>query len=150
MPADGSDDYSEDSPLDVNVQCCEIYSREGACIDSAETEPGEDCVPVILFHSHEKGSFGVWFVETEGVGFDVKKFSYTVCETNLGSVLEDAYYGREKLERDCDYDYSVGKCYMAEVGWLNMRYREDYDSAKKAIDEELEEWLEDRTKDFRE
>ena len=122
--------YSE-TETDFEPVAC-LYSREAY---SQNSEPDwddidkekDDYVPVLQFHSSEKGSFGCWFVETDGEPFDKYKFTYGVVETNMGEFIDSAYYDGKEL--DCEYDYSdsIGKAYYAEVGWMNRRWHDPQD-----------------------
>ena len=95
----------------------------------------DDYVPVLVFHSGEKGSFGQWIVETEE-DFDPYKFTYSILETNLGEFVERAWY--DGVEIYCDYDWcdSTGKGYYASVGYMNPKW---HDLSDIFTDEYLEE-----------
>jgi len=91
-----------------------------------------------MFHSSEKGSFAVWFVETDEP-FDKYKLTYNQAETNMGEFIDDVYYDREMLEADYDYNDTTGKAYYAEVGYLNTKWHDTND----ASEEELKEYWQD-------
>ena len=127
---DSKFDYSE-TETDFEPVAC-LYSREAY---SQNSEPDwddidkekDDYVPVLNFHSSEKGNFGCWFIETEGEPFDKYKFTYGIVETNMGEFIDRVYYDGKELECEYDYSDSIGKAYYAEVGWLNKRWHDSYD-----------------------
>jgi hypothetical protein len=123
-------DYSETVTNFEPIAC--LYGREAYTQNSEPDwedidKEKDDYVPVLNFHSSEKGNFGCWFVETEGEPFDKYKFTYGIVETNMGEFIDRVYYDGKEL--DCEYDYadSIGKAYYAEVGWFNRRWHDSYD-----------------------
>jgi hypothetical protein len=127
---DNKFDYSE-TETDFEPVAC-LYSREAYTQNSEPDwddidKEKDDYIPVLNFHSSEKGNFGCWFVETEGEPFDKYKFTYGIVETNMGEFVDRVYYDGKEL--DCEYDYadSIGKAYYAEVGWFNRRWHDSYD-----------------------
>lgn len=127
---DSKFDYSE-TETDFEPVAC-LYSREAYTQNSEPDwddidKEKDDYIPVLNFHSSEKGNFGCWFVETEGEPFDKYKFTYGIIETNMGEFIDRVYYDGKEL--DCEYDYadSIGKAYYAEVGWFNRRWHDSYD-----------------------
>jgi len=127
---DNKFDYSETETDFEPVSC--LYSREAYTQNSEPDwddidKEKDDYIPVLNFHSSEKGNFGCWFVETEGEPFDKYKFTYGIVETNMGEFIDRVYYDGKEL--DCEYDYadSIGKAYYAEVGWFNRRWHDSYD-----------------------
>ena len=127
---DSKFDYSE-TETDFEPVAC-LYSREAYTQNSEPDwedidKEKDNYVPVLNFHSSEKGNFGCWFVETEGEPFDKYKFTYGIIETNMGEFIDRVYYDGKEL--DCEYDYadSIGKAYYAEVGWFNRRWHDSYD-----------------------
>jgi len=147
VPADGSDDYDHEKEV-YEGEGILVYGREGgyfATDDEPEliNEEDEDknkYVPVLAFHSSEKGGFGCWFVETDGEDFDEFKLGYGVVETNLAEFIDAVYY--DKVELDTDYDYmdSTGKSYDAQVGWLNTKWHDSQDNIHKNLEEYLAEF----------
>jgi|TARA_B100001094_G_scaffold211210_1_gene205072 hypothetical protein len=130
VPADGSDDWDYDKET-YDGDAIFVYGREGGYFSNEEPETineededGNKYVPVLMFHSSEKGGFGAWFVDSDEP-FDEFKLGYGVVETNLAEFVDSVYY--DKVELDCDYDYndSTGKSYDAEVGWLNMKWHDN-------------------------
>tara|TARA_B100001057_G_C22811836_1_gene935725 strand:- start:806 stop:1573 length:768 start_codon:yes stop_codon:yes gene_type:complete len=144
VPADGSDDWDYDKEV-YEGDGIHVYGREGGYfghdepeIVNEEDEDGNKYVPVLAFHSSEKGGFGAWFVDTDEP-FDEFKLGYGVVETNLAEFIDSVYYDKQEL--DCDYDYNdtTGKSYDAEVGWLNIKWHDSQEN----VSENMEEyWLE--------
>ena len=145
VPADGSDDYDYDNEVHASLEVAPLMSREAGLFGTdlpdhgLETDSaGNQYVPVLMFHSSEKGSFAVWFVETDEP-FDKYKLTYNQAETNMGEFIDDVYYDREMLEADYDYNDTTGKAYYAEVGYLNTKWHDTND----ASEEELKEYWQD-------
>ena len=147
VPADGSDDYDHEKEV-YEGEGIHVYGREGGYfgtddepeVINEEDEKGNKYVPVLAFHSSEKGGFGAWFVETDGEDFDEFKLGYGVVETNLAEFIDAVFY--DKVELDTDYDYmdSTGKSYDAQVGWLNIKWHDSQDNIHENIDEYFEEF----------
>lgn len=146
VPADGSDDYDFDKEV-YEGDGIHVYGREGGYfgtdepeVVNEEDEKGNKYVPVLAFHSSEKGGFGCWFVETDGEDFDEFKLGYGVVETNIAEFVDAVYY--DKVELDTDYDYmdSTGKSYDAQVGWLNIKWHDSQENIHENIDEYFEEY----------
>jgi hypothetical protein len=144
VPADGSEDYDYEKEV-YEGEAIHVYGREGGYFSTddepevinEEDEDGNKYVPVLMFHSSEKGSFGAWFVETDGEDFDEFKLGMGVVETNLGEFVDAVFY--DKVELDCEYDYNdtTGKSYDAQVGWLNTKWHD----TEELIHENMEEYL---------
>lgn len=144
VPADGTDDYDYDKEV-YDGDGILVYGREGGYfatdnepeLINEKDEDGNEYVPVLMFHSSEKGSFGAYFVETDGEDFDEFKLGYGIVETNLAEFVDAVYY--DKVELDCEYDYNdtTGKSYDAQVGWLNTKWHDSQEN----IDKNLEEYL---------
>jgi hypothetical protein len=124
---DGDKEEIED---DIEVSC--LISREAYITDS-----DNGSVPVLIFHSSEKGTFCSWEIEVES--FDTKLLSASLVETDFGEFVEDLYYNGEKLELNNDCVDTRGKAYYAKVGWINPEWHE---KKEKFEDEELikENW----------
>ena len=146
VPADGSDDYDYDKEV-YEGEAIFVYGREGGYF-STDEEPetineedseGNKYVPVLAFHSSEKGSFGAWFVDTDEP-FDEFKLGYGVVETNLGEFVDNVYYNKEEL--DCEYDYNdtTGKSYDAQVGWLNTKWHDSMENISESMEDYWEEF----------
>ena len=149
VPADGSDDWDYDNEV-YEGEAIHVYGREGGYFNTdeepevinEEDEDGNKYIPVLMFHSCEKGSFGAWFVETDGEDFDEFKLGMGVVETNLAEFVDAVFY--DKVELDCDYDYmdSTGKSYDAQVGWLNTKWHDSQELMQENLDEYLAEFEE--------
>jgi len=144
VPADGSDDWDYDKEV-YDGEAIHVYGREGGYFGHDEPEvineedgDGNKYVPVLCFHSSEKGSFGAWFVDTNEP-FDEFKLGYGVVETNLAEFVDAVYYDKEELECNYDYNDTTGKSYDAEVGWLNTKW---HDSQENIYNNMEEYWLE--------
>ena len=149
IPADGSDDWSYDKEI-YEGEAIHVYGREGGYF-STDDEPevlnekdedGNEYVPVLCFHSCEKGSFGAWFVETDGEDFDEFKLGVGVVETNLAEFVDAVFYDKVELETDYDYMDSTGKSYDAQVGWLNTKWHDSQDLVAENMEEYLAEFEE--------
>ena len=126
VPADGSDDYLYHNYEDeVVLDPHQLHGRE-AYVDNSKPDDLTDYKPVLVFHSAEKGSFGVWFVETDGEDIDMDEFAYTLVETPYWEQIENVYYKKEELEIDYDYAESTGKGYHAMVGYMNMKWHDPF------------------------
>ena len=122
-----------------------VYGREGALFGTDEPEvvneddeKGNKYVPVLAFHSSEKGSFGAWFVDTDEP-FDEFKLGYGVVETNLCELVDAVYYDKQELDCNFDYNDTTGKSYGADVGWLNIKW---HDSQENVAENMEDYWLE--------
>ena len=144
VPADGSDDWDHEKEV-YEGEAIFVYGREGALFGSdepevinEEDEKGNKYVPVLAFHSSEKGSFACWFVDTDEP-FDEFKLGYGVVETNLCELVDAVYYNKQELEANYDYNDTTGKSYGADVGWLNIKW---HDSQENIAENMEEYWLE--------
>ena len=144
VPADGSDNWDYDKEV-YDGEGILVYGREGAIFGNEEPDVLDDgegnvYVPVLLFHSSEKGTFGCWFLETDEP-FDRFKLGYSVVETNVCEQIESVYYDKQEL--DCDYDYNDtrGKSYNCDVGWINLKWRDGED--KFVSEEDMKIYWED-------
>ena len=144
VPADGSDDWDHDKEV-YEGDGIFVYGREGALFGTDEPEvvneddeKGNKYVPVLAFHSSEKGSFGAWFVDTDEP-FDEFKLGYGVVETNLCELVDAVYYDKQELDCNFDYNDTTGKSYGADVGWLNIKW---HDSQENVAENMEDYWLE--------
>ena len=136
VPADDSDDYDHENEVGT-FTAIHMYGREGGYFGNEEPEmiceedsEGNMYVPVLAFHSCEKGTFASYFVETDGEDFDQYKLGMGIVETNLGEFIDKVYYDKVELDAEYDYNDTTGKSYHAEVGWLNKKWHDseaDYD-----------------------
>ena len=124
VPADGSDDWAYDDHAEFEPT--HMYSRECYISDEIDEEYEDQTVPVLAFHSSEKGSFACWFLDTDEE-FDAGKLNFGSCESDLADLVESVYYGKEELESNYDYNDTTGKAYYAHVGYLNRRWHDTLD-----------------------
>jgi hypothetical protein len=124
VPTDGSDDWAyEDS---IEVEPTHMYSRECYSSDEVDEEYEDQTVPVLAFHSSEKGTFACWFLDTDEQ-FDAEKLRFGSCESDLADLVEAVYYGKEELEANYDYNDTTGKAYYAHVGYVNRKWHDPLD-----------------------
>jgi hypothetical protein len=124
VPTDGSDDWAyEDS---FEVEPTHMYSRECYSSDEIDEEYADQTVPVLAFHSSEKGTFACWFLDTDEE-FDQSKLRFGSCESDLADLVETVYYGKEELEANYDYNDTTGKAYYAHVGYVNRKWHDPLD-----------------------
>ena len=116
-----------------------LYSREAYSSESIPQsseylteEDIKEYIPVMTFHSFEKGCFGTWELEIDE-DFDPYKLVYSVLETNCGEFIDRVWYDGKELECNFDYADSVGKSYHVSLGYMNPkwhdpsnRYTDDY------------------------
>ena len=121
------------------------YGREGGYfgheepeIVNEEDDEGNKYVPVLCFHSSEKGTFTSWFIDTDE-DFDEFKLGYSIVETNLCELIENVYYDKQELEANYAYNDTTGKGYHAEVGWLNMKWHDSDELSRENMEDY---WLE--------
>ena len=136
VPIDGSDDDRFDSDC-LNIEPDWLYGRE-AYHDNDLTEQNDEnnFSAILIVHTGEKGDLGSWFVETDENGFNPKKLLVSVLETNFGEIIEDVWYGKEKLENDGMHG-TDGKSTRAEVGWIDLK--RGHDNKNVYTDKYLEE-----------
>jgi hypothetical protein len=145
VPSDKTDDWDYDKEVftgDANY----VYGREGGCFGNEEPdlvmEADEDnnyYVPVLAFHSCEKGTFGCWFLDTNEP-FDRYKLGYGIVETNVAELIDRMYYNKEELETDYDYNDTSGKSYHVSVGWLNTKWHDGFHDYQTLTDETWEDF----------
>ena len=140
VPADGSDDYGVNAnELGFNPDC--LYGRE-AYHEQERPEPTkhrsqediDNMIPVLTFHSSEKGTFACWFVETEGEDFDSTKLTFSKVETNIAEIVEDVWYDKEKLDLEYESSTTTGSHFSAQVGFMNLK---SHDKLEKYSSETL-------------
>ena len=144
VPSDGSDDFAYDD--EIEFEPYQLYGREAYHSDEepqvTEWQTQEDVdqyVPVLAFHSGEKGGFAAWFVETDGEDFDPKKLAFSTVEMNLCELVENVWYNKVELEPNYDYNDTTGKGYYASVGYFSPK---GHDTPDKYDDSALEEYWE--------
>lgn len=119
------DEDEEEIENGIAVNC--LVNRETYITDS-----DNGSVPVLIFHSAEKGTFSSWEIEAES--FDSKLLGASIVETDFGEFVDDLYYNGEKLELNTECVDTRGKALYAKVGWINPEWHE---TAEKFEDEEL-------------
>ena len=98
--------------------------------------------PILIVHTEEKGDFGSWFVETDENGFNPKNLLVSTLETKFGVIVENVWYGKEKLKND-GMRSADGQSTRAEVGCFDLTQHKGYYSKELYTDKYLEEyWLE--------
>jgi hypothetical protein len=117
----------------IDVSGFLLYSREAYandCIpepsDHITEEDIKKYVPVMSFHSSEKGSFGAWELEIDE-DFDSYKLAYSVLETNCGEFIDRVWYDGKELECNFDWNDSIGKGYYVSLGYMNPRWHDPSD-----------------------
>lgn len=140
VPADGENDYDYENEVG-SFSAIHMYEREGGYFSNEEPnvvneddDEGNHYVPVLAFHSCEKGTFASYFVETDGEDFDQYKLGMGIVETNLGEFIDRVYYNKVELDAEYEQNDSTGKSYHAEVGWLNKKWH-DSDDKYNELDE---------------
>ena len=123
VPVDGSDDFGWDESETV-FEAYHLYGREAYHMDSPPEDEDENIVPVLAFHSSEKGGFAAYFVETDGEDFNPKKLAFSSVETNVAELVENVWYDKELLEPNFDYNDTTGKGYYASVGYFNLNWHD--------------------------
>jgi hypothetical protein len=124
VPTDGSEDYDYENETTFEAE--HMFSRECYTSDEVDEEYADQTVPVLAFHSSEKGSFACWFLDTDEK-FDPSKVRFGSCETDLADLVESVYYGKEELEANYDYNDTTGKAYYARVGYVNRKWHDQMD-----------------------
>jgi len=148
VPVDKSDDMDYEKEV-FNGEGGIVYGREGGIFGKEEMsrepdENGNRYIPVLAFHSSEKGTFGCWYLDTDEP-FDIQRLAYGVVETNVAELVDRVYYDKEELDTDYDYNDTSGKGYYADVGWLNTKWHDahhDYNTLDKETWDEFDENVE--------
>lgn len=121
-----------------------LFGREAYHTDindwDSDTVDLNEYDPVLCFHSGEKGSFGSYFIETDGEDFDPKKLTFSSVETNLGEIIELVWYNKTEVEANFDYNDTMGKGYYASVGYMNKKW---HDNNLETFTKNLDEYYED-------
>ena len=99
-------------------------------------------MPVIFFHSAEKGAFGEVIVVTDGEDFNPAKFRIDMVETDVGEFIQSYWYDKKLLPVNYDWSDSMGKGTYCYLSVLDV---EDHKKWFKPFDQyidELEEYWE--------
>jgi len=125
VPIDGSDDYDEVEGDVKEFEAHHLYERETPVEFSKpnedDIEEGDEWIPVLVYHSADKGYLGCWFAETNGEDFDPKKVAFSSVATYVASIVEDVWYDQKQLEHDTGEMSTTSKGDYAKVGWMNSR-----------------------------
>ena len=150
VPTDESDDFINENERKINGY--HLYDRE-AYHDSnledatyaSDEERDKDYIPVLSFHSSEKGVFACWFVETNGEDFDEKKFAFSTVATTLAEIVENVWYDKQKLTPSYDNSDTTGKGYYASVGYMNTKWHDSERTEEDMVEywESYEDWQKD-------
>lgn len=149
VPADGSDDFGggEEHDFEAWQMCCrEAYHSEELPEPTEYVSHTEidGYVPVLAFHSSEKGGHGDYFVETDGKDFDPRLLTFSMLETMVAEMVDCVWYNGEEVEGNFDYADTMGKGYHASVGYFNPNY---HDTQEKTY--ENEEWMKETWEQYR-
>lgn len=102
----------------------------------------EGFVPMLTFHSAEKGAFGEVIVVTDGEDFNPAKFRIEIVESECGEFINSYWYDKKMLPVNFDWSDSTGKGTYCYLSVLDV---EDYKKWFNPLDgntEELEEYWE--------
>ena len=107
---DEIDDVEDQKDLDyIQIASQELYGNR-------DKFGSDGCVPVLTFHSAEKGAFGEVIVVTDGEDFNPAKFRIDIVETECGEFINSYWYDRKMLPVNFDWSDSTGKgtyCYLS-------------------------------------
>lgn len=134
----GTHPYEEITEYEQHSYCQTLYGREAYTHDP---DGEDDYVPIMQFHSAEKGCFGEVFIETDGSDFDPEKLAIGIVETDLCEVIEAIWY--DGVEQVINYDWcdTVGKGMYGCVGYMNEAWYDkpgDYTPDSENVKEALE------------
>jgi hypothetical protein len=118
-----------------DYQC--LYSRE-AYANYNEPQEDVETVPVMTWHSGEKGCFGQLFIETDGEDFNDELLHCGAVETDCTSIIERYWYNKQELDICWDWADTTGKGYYAWVGFMNPKWHD-----KQPDDAMIQEYFED-------
>lgn len=151
IPIDGSDNNRFDSDC-LNIKPGHLYYREAyhhnnvaedsTYFNNPDRYDENDYSPILIVHTEEKGDFGSWFVETDENGFNPKNLFVSTVETNFGVIIENVWYGKEKLKND-GMRSTDGQSTRAEVGSFGIALHKEQSCKELYTDKYLETyWLE--------
>lgn len=121
-------------PFEYNA----IYGRE-AYGNYDTPQEDEETVPVMCWHSGEKGGFGQLFITTDGEDFNPDALHCGYVETDCASIIERYWYNKQELDVNFDWADSTGKGYYAYVGFMNPKWH-DKPHSDATIEELFEDW----------
>jgi len=99
-----------------SFMCRPAYANE----ESSE-EPNE--IPVITYHSAEKGTFGTWYIECEDT-LNIDDIALSTVETCIGEFIQNLYYKGEVLEINDENSDAYPKHENAHIGWIDPEYHQ--------------------------
>ena len=129
----GTRDSMENEYEGESFEPLHLFDREAYHDDDDSAKDKHNVVPVLLYHTGEKGGMGCWFVETDGEDFDPNKFCYSTVATNVSEIIDQAWYNKEELDHSMDWADTRGKGDWARVGWMNMDW---HDTREKRLKDE--------------
>ena len=100
------------------------------------------CVPVLFFHSAEKGAFGEVIVVTNGDDFNPAKFRVDAVETDCGEFIQSYWYDKKMLPVNFDWSDSTGKGTYCYLTVLDVEDHKKWFKPFDQYQEELEEFWE--------
>ncbi len=103
----------------------------------------DNCVPVLFFHSAEKGTFGEVVVVTDGADFNPAKFRIDIIETDVGEFIQSYWYDKKPLPINFDWSDSMGKGTYCYLSVLDVADHEKYFKPLESYLELVEEYWED-------
>lgn len=132
--------YTEVAEHDESYHYFGLYGREAYCNYTEMPDDAENATvrPILSFLSSEKGGFGEVFVETDSSGYDPEMMYVGTVETDVGTIIERYWYGKQELVIDFDNADTNGKGYYAFVGFQNVAWH-DAGYSQEQIDELLAE-----------
>ena len=73
---------------------------------------------MIIFEG-QRGTFGRYYIQTNGEDFDASKLVKSVLETDLGDFIENCRYDQQLLAMDTNWLSTSGNGMDAYVGYLH-------------------------------
>ena len=102
----------------------------------------DNCVPVLFFHSAEKGAFGEVIVVTDGEDFNPAKFRIDMVETDVGEFIQSYWYDKKLLPVNYDWSDSMGKGTYCYLSVLDVEDHKKWFKPFDQYQDELEEFWE--------
>lgn len=131
----GSRDSMENEYGGESFEPFPLFDREAYHDDDDSAKDKHNVVPVLLYHSGEKGGMGCWFVETDGEDFNPNKFCYSTVATNISEIIDQAWYDKKELDHNMDWADTRSKGDWARVGWMNLDWHNTRE--QRLTDEDL-------------
>lgn len=105
----------------------EVYGNSTCTEELYTHERTDECIPVLMCHSSEKGEHVRYYLELDG-DFDTDMLFYSTYETDYGEFIERLSYGEKVLEDCYDWVSTDGKGMYMKVGWTNPEWLTDLDT----------------------